>query len=358
MAAAEAGLDKLTAALLHAHRAVIIDPLDRLDTLRRRDGISREELRAALCATLHHLAWIQPLYDHGTVLMIRSELGRDKRWRAGAWPRMRRRSVAFHPISSALDKLMGMDRVEREFRYAVQAEWRAATSNMVRDRVITLNELGGRAHLYASFHARLDDYDVWWDEERIVQAAFSRAVVLRLVAGLRLRHTASAFSSPDERRVRLLLTSPVPDLSVATATDLVSIRESGSFGSWRYGLATYIDAYEAAAARGEHGTAQHIAEELRSDARRLERECERSTALSAIKGGLATLRVSVAGALAAAPVIGSTNLGVELAIVASTSLVDILRRLRMAQHRASGNAYVRARASVARAAAERFNHLP
>jgi hypothetical protein len=350
---AEANIDRLTAALLYSHSAVAVDPLYLIGAVRKND-LPPEHL---LCM-LHYLAVNAPLLDSGTLFLI-PELEVDRtKWISGPWPKQEYYHGGENSVVRWIEERTAIGRWASDLRPSRIVEDSAFGRRIVLDLMQTANALDGRAHFFLDHHSQLEwSNAAEWDEMRHLEA-----IAKKLFRGSIRRSAFRARSREDARRVahaartlHFFLRDPVPDLSIVSAHDLVLVREADAFEVYRLHMSRYVDEYLTAIEEGMTDIGSAIAAELRESAAEMEREVDRSPALSAMKAGLGTMAVGTAAGTIAEPIIGRTGFLGQLGLSLGLGAVASGRRVVAAHRDASKRSYVAARASVARAAAERFD---
>jgi hypothetical protein len=339
---AETQLDRLTGTLLYAHSAVIPDPLGDIEFYLRRDKVTAERLIAGL----HAIAFAAPLVDAGVVQMVRFSPEQSARRTRGPWPTARRSLYApgrwIQKIERKWDLFPRLESDSRPYRHFSD---KAIGRNRALEVINQTNAMKGRAHLF------LDDYDVDYEVVGIEQMMFQR-----LFAWAALREHIRGRKGEGRKLLRLLQ-RPLPDLSIARASDLIGIRESDRFGAFRHQLGDSLERYETGIQAGRLDVGEGIAGEFEETADALEAEVERSPALAALRQGLATLTVTGAAGLLAGTIRGEQSLASDLIAPTTAAAVELGRSLIAARRKREHTAKIAAHATAARAAAERFKLL-
>ncbi|MFI4989796.1 MAG: hypothetical protein ACHQHO_02615 [Solirubrobacterales bacterium] len=341
---AESELDRLTITLTYAHRAVLIDPFSYLEDILRSDAMTA----SVLAGILHIVAFAEPLTEASTVLMVTEPEQVTRLGRTGPWPAMRPSGLVTDvraKIVRRIEDALGVfDNQPSEARWSRGIEdnaiGRDATIHLIRQT----NAMAGRAHL---LFEETHDWDFGYGQRTTFERMMMYAQ-LRALARAGVRHRG------EVGKVLLLLRRPIPDMATVTPTDLLALRSSDGFGQVRHQVGDALERYEIGVRAGRADVGDGLADELRASAEALDAEIAASSAMTAMRRGVAALSMTAAAQVALALTGIGAATPVELATPAAVGALEYVRALVAASYERDRNRSLEAHATTARAVAERM----
>jgi hypothetical protein len=346
---AEQELDRVTGALLYAHRVVLSDPLSDFEQTLRDGAVDREQL----LATLHLISYLAPLLEAGVVLLVQRPSARPDPAPRGPWPALSFRTGGASRAMRWLEDMTGLfSSWPLEDRFSRTIDAMEIGGVHAAELIAQTNALEGKAHLL------VDDVPYWGSVDRSESHHYETQAIDRTVQrATRGGPIRRLRMSREGQKVMRLVQRPLPDLSFVMPQDLLSIRDAAAFPLWRNTVANALERYEAAATAGQADVGDGLAAEFRQVAEQLEADVAASGALAALRRGISTFGVVGAATVALSPFDGLASVGQQLALPAMAGATEFARALVQVSRRAEARQAMTAHASAARGVAERFSLL-